>query len=974
MSTSLSDYLKTLNLRDGQRLEDVAAFRPTFYIGLGGFGCTVLRHLKERIRTAFPEHLDGFAFLGLDTHQLPPNDTLTRNEYVPLSLRVSPQAVAPQFPEQLGWFTELCGAFKPRSITGGADRVRVVGRLAFRNPPVFSEFIAKLQQSANRLREPRQNFMTGAPTKVYVISTIAGGTGSGCLFDVLAATGELFRNFEAADFPYQAILATPDVLLGEVNAGELQELYSNSYAALKELHHFIIGGSNQVENYDDESYSAVEVGLKNFPQLIHLIGDKNEAGSAIVTTMPELAEIAVGYLLSEIQTPMAIAEGQPKVQDLENVFLGNLGLDDMPRCFSSFGVVQTGVPADVLGHYFSLKVAFATLTSELATPASTPDEATQWVVANKSAEAGTDQFQDYFREPLADELKITVDAVSALTRKGANLDDLAVRATTFAGDIRTDVDAAKKPVLDKRAAEVESTLINAVGSAVSQLVTDATLGHAVAFAESLSATLKVHQTALSEEAAQKKADLKDNFDGEVKLSLQAVQEAAQSGFFGRKERVKSTLSDLGLRLEALLEASIDLWTKERCLKIYASLLREIDRLLKRWKPCTEALVGTRQMVEQVLLATALRLDQMADIKKRESGNRFSLIDNAKAQDLYKELVQPGEAGTIRRVRNSWLADGRLEDTKSKPEAWLEETSKEILDHDLAQIISGLTFNYALQRFYSDPRGRSLLFRDLQTLSSPMFWLDENKLEANYTNYWILAINPGQKAEFDDNCNQFLPGDGLVYAFFESSHEVVLYQLKMGYTLHSHRSVTLYSSPYNRLEKKYREGRAKKRNVRPIHAWLEAEEWDEPLPHKEEEESLRWFALGRAFSVLFPADAPMGRGKRKGTFLYATGANYYLAVNEPDKPVSLGNGLGEAIEKLTTRPDWYGSLRERIEAKVSDAGMSAIRERLEKEYLPLLQEELDTSESNRDSARTALLRHLQKSLKSYILRELTTARV
>src|SRR5689334_8844872 len=105
MSTNFSDYLKSLNLRAGGRLEDVASFRPTFYIGLGGFGCTVIRRLKDRIRTNFPEHLDGFAFLGLDTHQLPPNDVLTRNEYVPLSLRVSPRAVAPQFPEQLGWFT-----------------------------------------------------------------------------------------------------------------------------------------------------------------------------------------------------------------------------------------------------------------------------------------------------------------------------------------------------------------------------------------------------------------------------------------------------------------------------------------------------------------------------------------------------------------------------------------------------------------------------------------------------------------------------------------------------------------------------------------------------------------------------------------------------------------------------------------------------------------------------------------------------
>lgn len=974
MSTNFSEYLKTLNLREGDRLEDVASFRPTFYIGLGGFGCTVVRRLKERIRTNFPEHLDGFAFLGLDTHQLPPNDVLTRNEYVPLSLRVSPRAVAPQFPEQLGWFADLCGAFMPRNIAGGADRVRAVGRLAFRNPPVFGEFIAKLQQAANRLREPRQNFTAGVPTKVYVISTVAGGTGSGCLLDVLASTGEFFRTYEAADFPYQAILATPDVLLGEVNPGELQELYGNSYATLKELHYFISGASHQVENYDGDSQSAVEVGLKNLPQMVHFIGDKNEAGSAVVTEMTELGEIAVSYLLSEIQTPMAIADGKPKVQDLENIFLGNLGLDDMPRCFSSFGVVRTGIPADVVGHYFSLRLAFATLTTEIADSPTSVEDATRWVTSHKLAEAGTDQFQDSFKEPITDEMKVAVDSVSALMRKGTKLDDLAMRASSFVEEMRTEVDAAKKPTLEKRAALIEAELLQAVNTSIAQLVEDATLGQVVAFAESLMVALKSHQTALSDEAAAKKAELKDNHEKELKLSIQGVQAAAQSGFFGRRERVKSTLSDLGLRLEALLEASIDLLIKQHCLKIYSTVLRELDRLLKQWKPPVEVLRTNRQMVEQILQATGLHLDKMADVQKRESGNRFSLIDHPKAQLLYEELLQPGETGIIRRVRNSWLTAGRLEDTKSRRDKWVEDAIKEIRDEDVANVLSGLTFNRILDRFYSNDSDRSLLFRDLQTLSSPMFWLDQNKRESHYTNYWILAIHPGQKDDFSSNCSQFLPGDGLVYAFFESPHEVVLYQLKMGYTIHSHRSLSLYSAVYNRVQRQYQEGIAKKKNVRPIHAWPHADEWDDPLPHKEEEEALRWFALGRAFSVLFPAEPTVGKGKKKGAFLYASGANYYLVLNETDRPIALGNGLAEAIEKLTTRSDWYGALREKIDMKVSEVGIQGIRERLESEYLPVLQEEVDTSEGNRDSARAALLRRLQKALKNHINRELTTARV
>ncbi len=942
--------------------------RPTLYIGLGGFGCTVVRNLKRSVRELAPERIDGFGFLCLDTQKLPDNDILSTYEYVPLSVNVSPKEVVKNFPDQLGWFSEVFGKFVPGNIMGGASAIRALGRFAFRNPPVFTQFVSRLDRIMVQLQQLRPGFAAGRPVKVYVISSIAGGSGSGCLLDVLAATGAVFSKYGIKNFPYQAILATPDVLLGAVSNNVMPELQCNAYATLKELNHFLSVNREQViENYDGSQYARVEVGSL-LPQVFHVIGNRNEQNAVIVREMPQLAHLASQYLLSEIRTPVPHEEGIPRIHDLEAdlpFLMTEKGIDDSRRCFSSFGVVQAGVPADVLGRQWSLKIAFATLNREIS-EASASEEAAQWIAANKLAEKGTDEFQNLLTGPLGDELKVPVDAKGQLLVEGTSRDDLQARASVFSAEKLSETKAAKLPLLDARAQTLRDALLASLHAAVVNKIENATIGRTVGFLESLINQLRAHQAALTGETVVCRAALADLTDKGLPQSLVEVQAAAGSSFFGRKSRIEDALSNFQTRLDSAVKAELDLWVKERCLSTYAALLGEADRILTQWKTRMEILKGIAHLVEQRIAADDHTLDQLSDFTKRGAGNQCSLISSKAAADLYGETISASLDGTVQLVRKEWLAAGRLVSVEPNRDNWIEDTYRAIHAQHVESVLSKFTILDALKRFHGTPESMRVLFGNLVSLSASMFWLNESQREGEYRTHSILAIHPTLQKDFEELFGEFLSGDSKVYAHSSSLHGIQLYQLKLGYTLLSHRSLPTYEAAYKFLSQKYAHG------IRPIHAWPGAADWDEPLPQKGEEAAIQSFVLGRAFATLFPLEAT-GRGKH-GTFLHSSGSHYYLSLDEDKKPVDLGNGLEEALGELASHPEWQKQLQEAIEAKISELGRSAIKDRLVQGYVPLLTEEIEKAEGGTDQTRANILRKLQRALKQYIQKELTSSAV
>ncbi len=955
---SFADYLRSLEAEANAKLEDVASLRPTLYVGLGGFGCTVLRMLKRHIGQTIPDRAGGFAFLGLDTHPRSPSDELTLREYIPLSVGVDPNIVAKTYPE-LSWFPKVCGPFKPKQIQGGADKVKAVGRLAFRHPPTFDRYSAALATIHNELKQPRQGFAPNSTLKVYVISTMAGGTGAGCLLDVMATLGKRFRQLEGADFPYQAVLASPDVLVGEANPGDLDDFYANTYATLKEIHHFLTGEAEVMVDYDHASFHGLQVSQQNLPQTIHLIGDKNEGGDVIVTKIEDLAGLVVSYLLSEIETPMHDQAGQPKVQDMENQYYGDLGLDQMPRAFSSFGTVRTGVPIDIVSSLFSLQLIRSALSAELQTPADCMDQANTWIGAERLAESGTDQVQDQIKGTILNSLRAIVAARSELLGPGTKYDDLGERCKKYISTQKEALHEAKKPLIDQEAEKIRENAQVSLDAQFEMLRSETGLGHALAFGESLAAVLQGHETSLIGETTAAKARIESVLDKDVDASAEGAQ-AAVPGWLGRRDRVAQAVDDFEARLEVLLNAQVDVWVKEAGQTIYSALKARLDERRATWGASKKALTGYLASAVSLITQTQSRLDHLADVAKRGSGNRFSLVDGEKSKQLYKEIIQPQESGCVQRIRRSWVDAGWMRTPGLSAEKWLDSVVPDVMGQDVLPVIQAVRFSKVMKRFYDSAEEQRTLFQTLQNLSAPLFWLDPNRKESHYHCYWIIGVHPEERDQFSALYQRHLAGNGVIYSFCDSPYEVVLYQLKMGYTLHSYRGVEGCERNYDRLENLYLKGRSAKKAVRPLHGWLEALEWENPIPRgQEEENALAAFILGRAFSTLYP---PAGGGK--GSYLYAKGSNYYLQLAQSAKPIDLGKGLAAAFTEFSNRPDLQVSLGELITAKTDQVGQQEIQKALKDNYLPTLKSELEKAEGS-DPERETLLRKFLVSLEEHI---------
>lgn len=945
--------------------------RPILYIGLGGFGCDTIRSVKREIQREMPDDIGGFGFIGLDTHQRSQGDTLALDEYIPLSIGVRPENVVKQRSEQMAWYRQLAQYYTAASIQGGANKVKAVGRFAFRNPPVLQDYLDKLEGALGRLTEFRKRFNTKEPVKVYVISTLAGGTGAGCLLDVLMTTGYICSQ-QNADFPYQAIIATPDVLDGEAPAMHFPDFYANTYATLKEIHHFFVSGQPVIIDYGIRQFGQVELSADFMPRMVHLIGDKNEEGTTVATRIQELSNIAASYLLSEVLTPLDTT-GQPRVQDAENVSFDDAGLDGMPRAFSSFGVVRVGLPHDTVRDLFAVRLMHATLEQELHIPGGMFDAAHDWLGAHRLREDGADQLQDLLRSEVGtDRLAIDTDLLGRLKERGYKRKTVVSLCEQLREELESSANMTIKPQIEAAALRVRESTVRAIEEEFAKLLTDKTLGEALAFIDELAAGLRRHQTALSEESNASQQAY-DEAAAEVARSLEEIREATEAFIVGRGARIEAAVSDYEGRVEALLAQQIDLWVKEQASGVYTALLNRCRRLRDDYEPVARTLAAYQGQAQSEIFEIERRLNEMADIGKRGPGNRFSLVDAERVNQIYEESMKPREGDLTQQIHRRWI-EHQYFSAQAATASWFAAALEQIASlDDLNRELARLDFLTIMKRFYSADGDLRELFNYLTSLSSPLFTLNPDRCETNYTSFWIVGVHSDLKNEFINRYDKQLTGKGKSFAVFDSRNEVILYQLKLGYTVHSHRSIAQYERSYQQAQKNYRQSFAERKRARPVHGWPEAHDWEELIPNQSAEESAVWFVLGRAFSHLYPTPgAKSPKDRKNAAYLYARGNNYYLQFDESKPEVLVGKGLAEAFQSLAEHPEWRQALQQRIRQKQTEVGVQTILERIENEYLPLLTEEIESSNARPEQQeRAAILRKLLVALRKYIRDELQT---
>ncbi|MBI3272332.1 MAG: hypothetical protein HYZ53_25295 [Planctomycetes bacterium] len=224
--------------------------RPTLFIGLGGTGFEVLCRLKRRVRALYGPYAP-IRFLVLDTD--PPDLTksvLEPDEFVNLSGFDASNILKnlDQYKCVRPWWPE---ALKVGNVFRGAKQKRAVGRLAFyfkyaeEVHPKLQRQVSSLFQMVDhadeaKLKSAGLRILPGVGS-AYVVSSLCGGTGSGCFLDVGFEVRNMMERLGGGRaFKVAGVFTLPEGYLLEMTQEfQRQRIQANAYACLRELDHFL---------------------------------------------------------------------------------------------------------------------------------------------------------------------------------------------------------------------------------------------------------------------------------------------------------------------------------------------------------------------------------------------------------------------------------------------------------------------------------------------------------------------------------------------------------------------------------------------------------------------------------------------------------------------------------------------------------------------------------------------------------------
>jgi hypothetical protein len=225
--------------------------RPALVVGLGQRGVEVLQQLHQALEESFGSRdaVPQLRLLGLDTdpdvlqaaNQDHRGSALSSRDVVVARLNRVSHYLKPREgrPPLESWFnTNMLYRIQRTQVTGG---LRALGRLAFFDHyrtivgRLRTELLACTQPDAmaGACRRTGRRLWTNVP-RVYVVTSLAGGSGGGIFLDVAYVLHNLLRETGYARAEVIGVLLLPPVTRNPARSAAL----ANTFAALTELHHF----------------------------------------------------------------------------------------------------------------------------------------------------------------------------------------------------------------------------------------------------------------------------------------------------------------------------------------------------------------------------------------------------------------------------------------------------------------------------------------------------------------------------------------------------------------------------------------------------------------------------------------------------------------------------------------------------------------------------------------------------------------
>lgn len=265
----------------------------TLFVGLGGTGVKAILRAKQCFVDAYGEVPPMVAFLAIDTDQAIRDRSVTsrsgkevkllENEICFCGITGSALDIYKNNLSQFQWVPRRNTRFLANLRNTGAGAVRSNGRfLARHNATEIGKRVASKVSEIGKPLPIGSKFAYDTnkdgveyPTKVNIVGSVAGGTGSGTFLDILVLVAKTLRE---SGLPYSISpwLVLPEVFRHMAPGPASVNVYQNAYGALRELdylYHLPKENANAIDfNFDKVYYLDEGVGDT------YLVNNTNKAG------------------------------------------------------------------------------------------------------------------------------------------------------------------------------------------------------------------------------------------------------------------------------------------------------------------------------------------------------------------------------------------------------------------------------------------------------------------------------------------------------------------------------------------------------------------------------------------------------------------------------------------------------------------------------------------------------------------------
>ncbi|MEO8379694.1 MAG: tubulin-like doman-containing protein [Acidobacteriota bacterium] len=883
-------------------MKNDVVFRPTVVIGLGGTGYGTLLKLKKRFIDAYGFVPPIIRFLSIDTTENTegnaqssgPEGTLEHHERLVLQVGSPAALVGGQNDHIDEWWPD---GIPTQAIIAGAGQVRARGRLALfaHASDVFSR-IRRAVDDVRNIRNQKQMYAdqfqvsTRAGVEVHIVSSLAGGTGSGLFLDVSFITRDMIGSDEQSNFTGTLLL--PGLFTRYAGVALVKP---NAYGALKEIEYLSTMRTSFPINYGAR---RVEVSRPPF-DVVYLIDSINEQGRTVMEQQDLIGLIADGMyvqIASQIGTDSANAVDNIKTQIATS---GRVKGRSPQYC--SFGVASLTMPS------------FETLMWEDAKRL-VNDDLLNGAVADAEIEEEVQRFIDlnHLREDDSDQV---IEVLSQ--REGGGL----LRFPMPLGQMKYDIKALAtiKNLHTVHRSRAERQVAQAISTNFEKLRDDSVAAinawwevavnrangftRAERFFEKLQAKLEWYQNMMESEAKEERARLKA-------LSFKPAEDQiaeAVGAFFKRETRIKAACETYAGMAGRESELTILVSRLEKAAELYSNLHAHTQSVLNNCYRIRENLNAARRSFEQ----------QYLDATNSRGASR-----------LFEQVVafDPGE----RRPKLTgedfvkWYADhhnGSLSQWAGVRAADVYADVKSFVEARYEPLTS-LTMDDVLRR--STPEAVSQQLKRLDNLGVPLWRYDLGKIpvvsQSVINEFYHYGVAEAESSVLKESKYEAGVPKGSAAPSMVSTRDarrILLFKVKTGIPLFA-------LAEMEDLERAYLDPN----KVISNHIDKRWQDLPNLVPRSGDGEALRWFALAQA-------PEPFGLIRREGTW-YSMKSKSGRRVD--NGMVRLAQGRVPAFTSFEKNRELVQEAEEAIDVVVAREGATRVIQIL-KEYTETLSKQM-----------------------------------